>query len=432
MVNHLKYIIVILLSVFIFSCKTSKRITAPRNLEQIYDVTRSSIHPEIKVYNNSDTSSIIILKLYAKELLFNQANPEKILQAEVEIIYNLYDLNNKQILVDSSTTVFKHEKNTEAPYYTYTISVKTEKGKKYFLEIITTDIKRNGTHYSFLRIDRNKNYNELDFLVFSKKSKSLKINSFVSNTEQFEISHYKEDLDSLIVFYYSNNFYTPPPPYLLDTTNNDFENIDTSWVCYLDSIKYDNFQGEGVYFFNKWLEIKEDYFADTNGFALYNFGKKFPIVRTPSDLLKPIIYLDTININTDADSVGKFTKLAVDDFWLDRANNIDKSRELLKKYYNRVMFANKYFTSYKEGWQTDRGMIYTIYGIPDYINKSGIEERWIYNAHGIGAGITFTFNYSETPFSINHFVLDREKLKYTGWDEAIEMWNKGEVFYFQK
>ena len=50
-------------------------------------------------------------------------------------------------------------------------------------------------------------------------------------------------------------------------------------------------------------------------------------------------------------------------------------------------------TSFKVGWQTDRGMIFIIYGIPNYVYKSGVEEKWIYNSIGVGTAIVFNFNY---------------------------------------
>ena len=431
MINHLKYWIIILLSVLIFSCRVSRKTTVPRNLERIYNPASSSIHPEIKVYNNSDTSSIIVERVYTKELLFNQANAEKELLARVKIIYNLYDLNNKQKLVDSLTTTFKFEKNPDILYHTLEIPINTFVENNYFLEIITTDLNRKNNQYSFRRIDRTNEINPQDFIVYNKSNESLIINSFINEKKQFGIKHYKEDLDSLNVFFFSNNFETPQPPDINDTIKENFEVADSNWVCHLDSINYINFQEEGVYYFTEITKSLKYTTVEARGIALYNFGDGFPIVRTPNNLAKPLVYLGSIDSISDSDSIGKLTKLAVDNFWLDKANNIDKSRELLKAYYNRVMFANMYFTSFKEGWQTDRGMIYIIYGLPDYLFKSGEEERWIYSPTGIGTGITFTFKYFENPFSLNHYILDRDKLKTTGWDEAIEMWNKGEIFYFQ-
>ncbi len=427
MMNHLKHWIIILISVFMFSCKGSQKTMTPRNLERIYNPASSTLHPEIKVYNISDSTSLFIEKIYCKELLYNQANVENKLLARVKVIYNLYDINNKHSLVDSLTTTFKYEKNTNLLSHTLEIPVKTSLGNRYILEVITSDLNRNKNQYSFRIIDRSNDINPQDFIVTDKLNNKLMVNSLINEKSQFSIKHYKEEFNFFTVYFYSDNFKTPQPPNINDTVYDNFEIADTNWICYLDSINYFDFQKEGVYYFktsNANLELSE-------GFALFNFGEGFPVVRTPDDLAKPIKYLGDIDSVQVSDSTGKFTKLAVDNFWLSKANNIDKAKELLKVYYNRVMFANMYFTSYKEGWQTDRGMIYIIYGLPDYLFKSGEEERWIYNPVGVGPGISFTFNFIKNPFSLNHYRLDREKLKTTGWDEAIKMWNNGEILYFQ-
>ena len=46
---------------------------------------------------------------------------------------------------------------------------------------------------------------------------------------------------------------------------------------------------------------------------------------------------------------------AVDGFWIERAANEERTRMLIRKYYTRVQDANRFFSSYTEGWRTDRG-----------------------------------------------------------------------------
>jgi len=426
MLDQIKIGILILLSVITVSCKVFQKSITPRNLERIYDPASSSIHPDITVYNTSDTSSLIVERVYTKELLFNNANSENILLARLKVICNVYDINDKYNLVDSLTTTYKFDKNSNILYHTLEIPFNSVIGNDYILEIITSDLNRKSHQYTFRRIDRTKEVSPLDFAFFNKLNGEVLLKPFIKDNREFGIKTYKKNYDSLYVHFFTNDFEVSKPPYLNDTLVENVETSDTTWTCYLDSINYENFNNEGIYYFT------EDKNLDLNrGFPLFNFGKGFPLVQTPSDLAKPIVYLDSLDLIPDIDSTEKLTKLAVDNYWLDKANNMDKSRELLKIYYNRVMFANMYFTSYKEGWQTDRGMIYIIYGLPDYLFKSGKEERWIYNPEGAGTGITFTFNYAESPFSLNHYVLDREKLKATAWNEAIKMWEKGEIMYFQ-
>jgi GWxTD domain-containing protein len=72
-------------------------------------------------------------------------------------------------------------------------------------------------------------------------------------------------------------------------------------------------------------------------------------------------------------------------FW-ERRNPTPGSKENLFKeeHYHRMAFANEHFAAQMEGWKTDRGRIYVIYGPPDSIAKKPQEgqkfpeEVWTY------------------------------------------------------
>ena len=44
--------------------------------------------------------------------------------------------------------------------------------------------------------------------------------------------------------------------------------------------------------------------------------------------------------------------------------------ELMDEYYRRVSYANENFEGWKEGWETDRGMIYILFGPPDQVERT--------------------------------------------------------------
>ncbi len=48
--------------------------------------------------------------------------------------------------------------------------------------------------------------------------------------------------------------------------------------------------------------------------------------------------------------------------------------ELMNEYYKRVAYANTHFDSFIDGWQTDRGMIYIIFGPPDDIEHTVLSQ----------------------------------------------------------
>ncbi len=49
--------------------------------------------------------------------------------------------------------------------------------------------------------------------------------------------------------------------------------------------------------------------------------------------------------------------------------------ELMNEYYRRVAYANAHFDSFIDGWETDMGMIYIIFGPPDDISRFMLQQR---------------------------------------------------------
>ncbi len=75
-------------------------------------------------------------------------------------------------------------------------------------------------------------------------------------------------------------------------------------------------------------------------------------------------------------------------FWKDRDPTPNTSiNELMEEYYIRVNYVNEYFNmSWREGWETDFGMIYILFGPPDQIERSNststsssIYQVWYYS-----------------------------------------------------
>jgi len=59
--------------------------------------------------------------------------------------------------------------------------------------------------------------------------------------------------------------------------------------------------------------------------------------------------------------------------------------ELMEEYYGRVWYANEHFDAWQPGWETDRGMIYILFGPPDEVqstnpstSSSSLFQVWSY------------------------------------------------------
>lgn len=73
------------------------------------------------------------------------------------------------------------------------------------------------------------------------------------------------------------------------------------------------------------------------------------------------------------------------EFWKKRDPNPNTPRnEKMEEYYARVEYANKHFTHYIDGWRTDMGMIFIIFGPPNNVDRHPFEvdskpyEVWSY------------------------------------------------------
>ena len=74
------------------------------------------------------------------------------------------------------------------------------------------------------------------------------------------------------------------------------------------------------------------------------------------------------------------------EFWKNRDPTPDSEyNELMEEYYSRVYYSNEHFDAWQPGWETDRGMIYILFGPPDEIQRtnpststSSLYQVWSY------------------------------------------------------
>ena len=88
--------------------------------------------------------------------------------------------------------------------------------------------------------------------------------------------------------------------------------------------------------------------------------------------------------------------------------------ELMEEYYRRVAFSIEAFTVVQDGWRTDRGMIYILFGPPDEIHRGSFEldqkPYQIWDYYRIGKQFVFR---DETGFG--NYRLDPIFLDNTDW-----------------
>lgn len=186
---------------------------------------------------------------------------------------------------------------------------------------------------------------------------------------------------------------------------------------------------------NYRLEVQSD--GDESGenklYKARDFSVKspnYPSIKSPRELAEPLAYLmvekeykQLLKIQSP-DSL----KIAIDKFWLSNIKNSKTAADVIALYYERVEEANKQFSSFKEGWKTDLGMMYILFGPPWYVDTTLDEMRWSYSYNLSDPEKNF---YFKTPkiknkfFPFDNYLLLRSNAYYNLQYQQIQLWLTG-------
>lgn len=175
-----------------------------------------------------------------------------------------------------------------------------------------------------------------------------------------------------------------------------------------------------ITFSKKGLYLAQVDTASADGIA-FRIEMDYPKLATLQNLAGPLIYICTNQENEKLKQVGN-DKKKFDQVILSITGNADRARSFMRSFYRRVEYANLLFTSYKEGWKTDRGMIYIIFGPPDEVYLFDDREIWEYKDEANKN--RFQFLKSPTLFDPENHVLIREKKYATSWYKTVDLWRK--------
>ncbi|MDP2365343.1 MAG: GWxTD domain-containing protein, partial [Ignavibacteria bacterium] len=111
--------------------------------------------------------------------------------------------------------------------------------------------------------------------------------------------------------------------------------------------------------------------------SFYSHWKGLPISVTDIDkAISQTMYIaapDELSLMQEGETISEKTKRFLE-FWKkkDPSPNNDEN-EIFDEYFRRISFANENFSNYVEGWRSDRGMVYTILGAPNNIDRHPFE-----------------------------------------------------------
>lgn len=219
--------------------------------------------------------------------------------------------------------------------------------------------------------------------------------------------------DSSLLFYPPARTVALPPMAAIPISGNDFEKPYPVRVKFNERIL---FREPGYYFVPN---------AECNtGFGFCVVPAFYPQVSLPMELIDPMVYISTRDERKTLLNSPQ-PKLALDQFWLTANPNKDQARKLIRNYFENIEDANRFFTSHKEGWRTDRGMVLAIYGRPTYVYKNWETETWQYDKSVHGDNTVFYFSRRPDPKSPMVWELKRYNEYDRVWYGVVELWRKG-------
>lgn len=243
--------------------------------------------------------------------------------------------------------------------------------------------------------------------LFNVSANSVHLDSYVNAGEQMAIQEFDQ---SVFVSFFNDNFPAASPVFA-DAMAAVAPAIESDSVFSVAPGKTYAFRKNGLYL------VQNDTLASA-GFA-FRVEDDYPKYSKLESLHGPLVYITTKPEYERLKSAGK-NKKAFDKVILGITRDAERARNFMRSYFRRVEAANILFSSYKEGWKTDRGMVYIIFGLPQEVSMSEDREVWRYDNDQ--HKLSFTFVRSATLFDPGNFVLMRDKKYQRTWYETVDLW----------
>ena len=164
--------------------------------------------------------------------------------------------------------------------------------------------------------------------------------------------------------------------------------------------------------------LVQDDTLSQSAITLLRVPEYYPEFRRIEELVPPLTYITT---ETEIKTLkGKMTKSTFEDFWINTYGSRFRAKSAIKNFYDQIEKVNGLFTDYKQGWKTDRGVIYLIFGKPDQVFRSEREEIWKYIS-----GVEFEFIRISTLFTPSMYSLKRDRSYEQTWYNRVGELRKG-------
>lgn len=255
------------------------------------------------------------------------------------------------------------------------------------------------------------------FLIFEENKDLPYFSKYINRNYKVRlVSPFGESLNYEITGVENNRNIALPPFDEGSPTEPSFTALDTL---------YGTTEGEVFEFFNTgYYSIKASAYPELE-YKILVADEFFPYFGDYLDLVKPLIYVSTNeeykNMRETEDIRQAFEEFVNNTI----SPNERVAKDFVKYYYRRIRKSARLFTEDREGWKTDRGMVYQVFGNPLQVFRNEKTELWAYPSEE-GGRIRFIFDILHED-GIVKYKLIRGKRYRENWMLAVSQWRNGRI-----
>lgn len=405
--------------VCILGCQPSRSLSNG-NFAYLYAGISKTPFLQVVPFSQNEMTTHIYARWRYSDLKYHkdEQNKARLAHAAYSLHFEVYPIYRPTILLDSGTFILAdslHEGSSQMCDFEF--NVKAPQGQTNMLHLGLAD--RN-SHTSFVLTFpiKKDEQGSSSFFRAGQEGSGMLYTPVITAKETVVMTFANPAIKRLYGSYFCDQFPLPAPSFIMDERRSFKFEPDSTFVLLLEKGNSAplRLNRQGIYFFSIDTTYRE-------GFTLFRYSLGFPELITARQMLMPLRYI-TSGKEFEKLSKSPDIRNAIDSFWIATAGNADRALRLIHDYYSRVERANELFSTNAEGWQTDRGLIYIVYGAPTIVYRHDFQEEWIYGESRNLRSLHFYFMKAVTPFSTSDFVLSRDPTLKQTWYMAVERWRR--------
>lgn len=404
----------------IAACQSGRQYTS-RPTKSLVNPDSDLLEVHAVAYHLNDSVTTTYLQIVNENLIYKRPDTTLAFYAELRVSYRLRpDAGSKRVLDSASYVLYDRAvEKVENRNILSKFNLRALRGSSYYLEIQILDLNKKTRYTHGINIYKQNHYSEQNFLILLDGAVAFR-NNFLMGDE-VTVKFANPAINQVTVDCFFKEFGPALPPFSLKEPDPLKYRPDSVFVMPLAINQFVlRMPSSGFY------HVKADP-GSFEGLTLFTYDKTFPGVSNADEMINCTRYIMSRQ-EFDECKAASEKKAAIDKFWLTIGGSNERARELLKRYYGRVKEANKYFSSYVQGWKSDRGMMYIVLGPPASSYRSGDEEIWIYGSEGSPSAQRYVFKKTDSPFSDNEYLLQRSQFYKEYWYTAVDYWRQGHVY----